>query len=77
MTTAYKMFSENESHSHTQISRFWIWFSTTVTTKTKKLGNQGCFVQLRLPIMHCSMKHFCIHCHHFCESYAKYWCLCV
>jgi len=29
-----------------------------VTTKTKKLGNQGCFGLWNLPIMHCSMKLF-------------------
>jgi len=42
-----------------------------VTTKTKKLGNQGCFGLWN----HCSMKLFC--CHHCCESYAKSSCLCV
>jgi len=37
MITAYSMFQEIESRSHTQVSRFWIWFSTTVTTKTKTM----------------------------------------
>jgi len=47
-----------------------------VTTKTKKPGNQGCFLLWKLPIMHCIITLF-IYCHHCCESYAKSWCLCV
>jgi len=44
-----------------------------VTTKTKKLGNQGCFFTMNAT--HHALQHD-FFCHHCCDSYAKSWCLC-